>query len=73
MEIILDAKELHIIVDGTWCEAYVTSQEEEILWKRRDNAARMLINTSVDETHLEMLINCQTFEHMWSRLVVVHE
>jgi hypothetical protein len=33
----------------------------------------MLINTSVDETHLEMLIDCQTFEHMWSRLIFVHE
>jgi hypothetical protein len=57
MEIILDAKKLHTIVDGTWCEADVTSQEEEILWKKRDNVAKMLINTSVDETHLEMLIN----------------
>jgi hypothetical protein len=33
----------------------------------------MLINTSVDETHLQMLINCQTFEDMWSRLIVVHK
>jgi hypothetical protein len=73
MEILLDAKELHTIIYGTWRETNVKSQEEKILWKRCDNATRMLINTSVDETHLQMLINCQTFEHMWSRLIVVHK
>jgi hypothetical protein len=73
MEIIFDAKELHTIVFETWHETKVKSQEEKILWKRCNSVATMLINTSVDETHLEMLINCQTFEHVWSRLTVVHE
>ncbi len=27
----------------------------------------------VDETHLEMLINCPTSQHIWSKLMVVHE
>jgi hypothetical protein len=31
MEVILDAKELHTIVLGTWHETNVRSQEEKIL------------------------------------------
>jgi hypothetical protein len=32
--------------------------QDEILWKRRDNLAKILIVANVDEVHLEMLINC---------------
>jgi hypothetical protein len=41
--------------------------------KTRHIVARMLISISVDEAHVEMLINCQTAKHMWSRLAIVHE
>lgn len=53
--------------------ADIKSQEEGVLWKKQDNVARMLISISVDEAHVEMLINCQTTKHMWSRLAIVHE
>ncbi len=47
--------------------------QDEILWKRRDNLAKILIVANVDEVHLEMLINCWMVEHMWSRLATIHE
>jgi hypothetical protein len=45
VEIILDVKDLHsIVVDGTWLQMDVRSQEGEILWKKHDNVIRLSVN-----------------------------
>jgi hypothetical protein len=73
VEIILDVKDLHsIVVDGTWLQMDVRLQEGESCGRNMT----MLLGCQlidVDETHLEMLINCPTSQHIWSKLMVVHE
>ena len=68
--IALDGREIFTIVDGT---ETLENAEDKDAWKKKDNLAKWIITTSVDQTHLSMIINCKTAAEMWERLVSIHE
>ena len=70
LRIALDGREIFTIVDGT--EKFDDAEDKEA-WKRKDNLAKWIITTSVDQEHLATIINCKTSADMWERLVSIHE
>ena len=70
LRIALDGREIFTIVDGT--EKFDDAEYKEA-WKRKDNLAKWIITTSVDQEHLATIINCKTSADMWERLVSIHE
>ena len=57
LRIALDGRGIFTIVDGT--EKFDDAEGKEA-WKKKDNLAKWIIMTSVDQEHLEMIINCKT-------------
>lgn len=70
LRIALDGREIFPIVNGT---EKLDNAEDKEEWKRRDNLAKWIITTAVDQNHLNMIINCKTSAEMWERLVSIHE
>ena len=70
LRIALDGRDIFTIVDKT--ETFQNAVDKEA-WKKKDNLAKWIITTSVDQEHLAMIINCKTSAEMWERLVCIHE
>ena len=70
LRIALDGREIFTIVDGSETLKDVVDKEA---WKKKDNLAKWIITTSVDQEHLAMIITCKTSAEMWERLVSIHE
>ena len=69
MHIALDGRDIFSIVDGS--EKLDDALDKA--WKKKDNLAKWIITTPVDQEHLAMIINCKTSAEMWERLVCIHE
>ena len=69
LRIALDGREIFTVVDGT---ETLENVEDKDAWKK-DNLAKWIITTSVDQAHLSMIINCKTAAEMWEKLVSIHE
>ena len=70
LRIALDGRDIFTIVDGSEKLGDVVDKEG---WKKKDNLAKWIITTSVDQEHLAMIINHKTSAEMWERLVCIHE
>jgi hypothetical protein len=73
MELIFEARELFSMVTGTWRLNMCQFEEEEVTWRRKNSAARVLIGTCINGVQLEQLMNCANAEAMWKRLCAVYE
>ena len=67
MRIALDGRDIFPIVNGT---EKLDDAEDKEAWRKKDNLAKWIITTAVDQEHLAMIINCKTSAEMWERLVL---
>jgi hypothetical protein len=58
MELIFEARELFSMVTGTWRLNMCQFEEEEVTWRRKNSAARVLIGTCINGVQLEQLKQC---------------
>ncbi len=70
LTIIFCAKKLMEIVEGTQTLEEVIDVKK---WRKRDNTTMMLACSTIDEKHMNVLINCKTIATRWHHLIIVHE
>lgn len=70
MRIGLEGRETFEVVDRT---ETLNNATNKIVWKKKNNLAKMLISTALDTDHLEMIITCNTSQEMWDKLTTIHE
>lgn len=86
MTVIMNAAEIFDVVNGNSKKPTLAKRSGESeddarkrysvdypLWKRADNKAQKCIVTSVDEQPLQYIMNCDTANDMWNKLLSVYE
>ncbi|UYV83979.1 hypothetical protein LAZ67_X000772 [Cordylochernes scorpioides] len=73
MKIILEAKDLLSITDGSEVKPEIEDIAKFSEWKKKDAKSKMLITTALEFKYLQQLVNCQTSAEMWKKLSTIYE
>ncbi|UYV84036.1 hypothetical protein LAZ67_X000937 [Cordylochernes scorpioides] len=73
MKIILEAKDLLSITDGSEVKSEIEDIAKFSEWKTKDAKSKMLITTALEFKYLQQLVNCQTSAEMWKKLSTIYE
>lgn len=71
--ILLKAEKLMPIVNSTEEELPDGSTAEWRTWDANNSRAQVILLSTITQSQIQHLINCENAAQMWSRLVVVHE
>ncbi|UYV77466.1 hypothetical protein LAZ67_15001111 [Cordylochernes scorpioides] len=73
MKIILEAKDLLSITDGSEVKPEIEDIAKFSNWKKKDAKSKMLITTALEFKYLQQIVNCQTSAEMWKKLSTIYE
>ncbi|UYV67159.1 hypothetical protein LAZ67_4004146 [Cordylochernes scorpioides] len=73
MKIILEAKYLLSITDGSEVKPEIEDIAKFSNWKKKDAKSKMLITTALEFKYLQQIVNCQTSAEMWKKLSTIYE
>ncbi|UYV65398.1 hypothetical protein LAZ67_3004234 [Cordylochernes scorpioides] len=73
MKIILEAKDLLRITDGSEVKPEIEDIAKFSEWKKKDAKSKMLITTALEFKYLQQIVNCQTSAEMWKKLSTIYE
>ncbi|UYV79406.1 hypothetical protein LAZ67_17002496, partial [Cordylochernes scorpioides] len=73
MKIILEAKDLLSITDGSEVKPEIEDIAKFSEWKKKDAKSKMLITTALEFKYLQQIVNCQTSAEMWKKLSTIYE
>ncbi|UYV60351.1 hypothetical protein LAZ67_1000907 [Cordylochernes scorpioides] len=73
MKIILEAKDLLGITDGSEVKPEIEDIAKFSEWKKKDAKSKMLITTALEFKYLQQIVNCQTSAEMWKKLSTIYE
>ncbi|UYV60408.1 hypothetical protein LAZ67_1001058 [Cordylochernes scorpioides] len=73
MKIILEAKDLLSITDGSEVKPEIEDIAKLSEWKKKDAKSKMLITTALEFKYLQPIVNCQTSAGMWKKLSTIYE
>ncbi|UYV61796.1 hypothetical protein LAZ67_1006612 [Cordylochernes scorpioides] len=73
MKIILEAKDLLSIIDGSEVKPEIEDIAKFSNWKKKDAKSKMLITTALEFKYLQQIVNCQTSVEMWKKLLTIYE
>ncbi|UYV61250.1 hypothetical protein LAZ67_1004107 [Cordylochernes scorpioides] len=73
MKIILEAKDLLSITDGSEVKPEIEDIAKFSNWKKKDAKSKMLITTALKFKYLQQIVNCQTSTEMWKKLSTIYE
>ncbi|UYV67549.1 hypothetical protein LAZ67_5001172 [Cordylochernes scorpioides] len=73
MKIILEAKDLLSITDGSEVKPEIEDIAKFSNWKMKDAKSKMLITTALEFKYLQQIVNCQTSAEMWKKLSTIYE
>ncbi|UYV74915.1 hypothetical protein LAZ67_12001794 [Cordylochernes scorpioides] len=72
MKIILEAKDLLSITDGSEVKPEIEDIAKFSNWKKKDAKSKMLITTALEFKYLQQIVNCQTSAEMWKKLSTIY-
>ncbi|UYV61059.1 hypothetical protein LAZ67_1003272 [Cordylochernes scorpioides] len=73
MKIILEAKDLLSITDGSEVKPEIEDIAKFSNWKKKDAKSKMLITTALEFKYLQQIVNYQTSADMWKKLSTIYE
>ncbi|UYV74313.1 hypothetical protein LAZ67_11002983 [Cordylochernes scorpioides] len=73
MKIILEAKDLLSITDGSEVKPEIEDIAKFSNWKKKYAKSKMLITTALEFKYLQQIVNCQTSAEMWKKLSTIYE
>ncbi|UYV71452.1 hypothetical protein LAZ67_8003295 [Cordylochernes scorpioides] len=73
LKIILEAKDLLSITDGSEVKPEIEDIAKFSNWKKKDAKSKMLITTALEFKYLQQIVNCQTSAEMWKKLSTIYE
>ncbi|UYV82085.1 K02A2.6-like [Cordylochernes scorpioides] len=73
MKIILEAKDLLSIIDGSEVKPEIEDIAKFSEWKKKDAKSKMLITTALEFKYIQQIVNCQTSAEMWKKLSTIYE
>ncbi|UYV68993.1 hypothetical protein LAZ67_6001951 [Cordylochernes scorpioides] len=73
MKIILEAKDLLSVTDGSEVKPEIEDIAKFSNWKKKDAKSKMLITTALKFKYLQQIVNCQTSAEMWKKLSTIYE
>ncbi|UYV67002.1 hypothetical protein LAZ67_4003628, partial [Cordylochernes scorpioides] len=73
IKIILEAKDLLSITDGSEVKPEIEDIAKFSEWKKKDAKSKMLITTALEFKYLQQIVNCQTSAEMWKKLSTIYE
>ncbi|UYV67544.1 hypothetical protein LAZ67_5001167 [Cordylochernes scorpioides] len=71
MKIILEAKDLLSITDGSEVKPEIEDIAKFSNWKKKDAKSKMLITAALEFKYLQQIVNCQTSAEMWKKLSTI--